>query len=74
MSRAQQISRVTILIHKPMAYVSGQAEDGYTPAVALINATSRSKTDRSPLKFDRSQLRDSLSRVGWISIRQVCWC
>jgi 23S rRNA pseudouridine2604 synthase len=64
---AQQISRVTILIHKPMAYVSGQAEDGYTPAVALINAASRTKTDRSPLKFDRSQLR-GLAVAGRLDI------
>jgi 23S rRNA pseudouridine2604 synthase len=28
---------VTILINKPMGYVSGQAEDGYKPAVVLIN-------------------------------------
>ena len=64
---AQQTSRVTILIHKPMAYVSGQAEDGYTPAVALINATSRSATDRSPLKFDRAQLR-GLAVAGRLDI------
>lgn len=64
---AQQVSRVTILIHKPMAYVSGQAEDGYTPAVALINAMSRSQTDRSPLKFDRAQLR-GLAVAGRLDI------
>jgi len=29
-----QDQRVTILLHKPMGYVSGQAEDGHTPAVA----------------------------------------
>jgi 23S rRNA pseudouridine2604 synthase len=30
---AEQSKRVTVLINKPMGYVSGQAEDGYTPAV-----------------------------------------
>ena len=35
---AQQSKRVTVLINKPMGYVSGQAEDGYTPAIALIKA------------------------------------
>src|SRR5690606_15711867 len=33
-AQAQQTSRVTILINKPVGYVSGQAEKGYTPAVA----------------------------------------
>ena len=30
----QQAQRVTVLLHKPMGYVSGQAEDGYQPASA----------------------------------------
>ncbi len=34
-AQAQQRQRVTILIHKPMGYVSGQAEDGYQPAAVL---------------------------------------
>src|ERR1700761_410784 len=33
----QQQQQVTILLHKPMGYVSGQAEDGHEPAVVLIN-------------------------------------
>jgi 23S rRNA pseudouridine2604 synthase len=64
---SQQSARVTILINKPMAYVSGQAEDGYTPAVALITAANRSRTDRSPLRFDRSQLR-GLAVAGRLDI------
>ncbi len=32
----QQRQRVTVLLHKPVGYVSGQPEPGYTPAVALI--------------------------------------
>ena len=62
-----QVSRVTILIHKPMGYVSGQAEDGYTPAVALVTAANRSRTDRSPLQFDRAQLR-GLAVAGRLDI------
>jgi 23S rRNA pseudouridine2604 synthase len=34
-NRAQQ-ERVTILLHKPVGYVSGQPEPGYKPAVMLI--------------------------------------
>ncbi|WP_246591018.1 pseudouridine synthase [Georgfuchsia toluolica] len=45
-ARAQQAKRVTILLHKPMGYVSGQAEDGYTPAAALISATSQVPDDK----------------------------
>jgi 23S rRNA pseudouridine2604 synthase len=64
---SQQSARVTILINKPMAYVSGQAEDGYIPAVALIVAANRSRTDRSPIQFDRSQLR-GLAVAGRLDI------
>ena len=64
---SQQSARVTILINKPMAYVSGQAEDGYTPAVALVTAANRARTDRSPIKFDRTQLR-GLAVAGRLDI------
>ena len=50
-----------------MAYVSGQAEDGYTPAVALVTAANRARTDRSPIKFDRTQLR-GLAVAGRLDI------
>lgn len=48
---------VTILINKPLGYVSGQPEKGYAPAVSLINRESRFKGDRSPLSFNPSHLR-----------------
>jgi 23S rRNA pseudouridine2604 synthase len=35
-ARKQQQQRVTILLHKPIGYVSGQPEPGYQPAVTLI--------------------------------------
>jgi len=35
-ARSQQLRRVTILLHKPIGYVSGQAEDGYEPASVLV--------------------------------------
>ncbi|MFM9968625.1 MAG: pseudouridine synthase [Burkholderiales bacterium] len=34
-ARTEQAKRVTLLLHKPIGYVSGQAEDGHTPASAL---------------------------------------
>jgi 23S rRNA pseudouridine2604 synthase len=33
---ATQARQATILLHKPVGYVSGQAEDGHQPAVVLI--------------------------------------
>ena len=37
-AKQRQSDRVTILLHKPIGYVSAQAEDGHTPAVSLISA------------------------------------
>ena len=35
-AREHQSELVTILLHKPVGYVSGQPEDGYQPAMVLI--------------------------------------
>lgn len=35
-ARSQQAALATVLLHKPVGYVSGQAEDGYQPAVVLV--------------------------------------
>jgi 23S rRNA pseudouridine2604 synthase len=35
-ARKQQARRVTVLLHKPVGYVSGQAEDGHQPASVLV--------------------------------------
>ena len=34
-ARKEQAKRITVLLHKPIGYVSGQAEDGHTPASVL---------------------------------------
>jgi 23S rRNA pseudouridine2604 synthase len=67
---AEQSKRVTILINKPMGYVSGQAEDGYTPAVALIKPENRWEDDPSPEQFHPTQLR-SLVPAGRLDIDSV---
>ena len=67
---AEQSRRVTILINKPMGFVSGQAEDGYKPAVTLVNAESRWKEDKAPVQFHPSQLR-SLVPAGRLDIDSV---
>ncbi len=33
---SQQARRVTVILNKPVGYVSGQAEDGYQPAAVLV--------------------------------------
>jgi 23S rRNA pseudouridine2604 synthase len=55
-ARNEQSKRVTILLHKPLGIVSGQAEDGHLPAVTLIQAATRWAGDHHTLKFHPSQL------------------
>ena len=50
-AQSKQQTRVTILLNKPIGYVSGQAEDNHKPAVTLINAATRFGADKSPLHF-----------------------
>ncbi|MES2299912.1 MAG: pseudouridine synthase [Pseudomonadota bacterium] len=69
-AQAEQSKRVTVLINKPMGYVSGQAEDGYTPAVALIKAETRWAEDPSSEQFHPTQLR-SLVPAGRLDIDSV---
>jgi len=67
---AEQSKRVTILVNKPVGYVSGQAEDGYKPAVALVKPENRWKEDRTPVQFHPTQLR-SLVPAGRLDIDSV---
>jgi 23S rRNA pseudouridine2604 synthase len=48
---------VTVLVHKPIGYVSGQAEDGYEPAVVLVRPENRWSEDGAPVQFHPGQLR-----------------
>ena len=66
----QQARRVTILINKPMGYVSGQAEDGYKPAVVLVGPDTRWKHDSANTDFHGSQLR-SLVPAGRLDIDSI---
>ncbi|RFC40703.1 MAG: 23S rRNA pseudouridine2604 synthase [Candidatus Nitrotoga sp. CP45] len=56
-AQAQQQTRVTILLNKPIGFVSGQAEDSHKPAVTLINASSHFASDQSPLSFHPMHLK-----------------
>jgi 23S rRNA pseudouridine2604 synthase len=63
----EQAERVTVIINKPIGYVSGQAEDGYEPAVVLIKPEHRWNGDRAPTRFAREQLK-SLVPAGRLDI------
>ena len=52
-----QAALVTVLLHKPVGYVSTQAEHGYTPAIALITAASRWEECDAPTRFSPAHLR-----------------
>jgi 23S rRNA pseudouridine2604 synthase len=63
----QQQEQVTILLHKPVGYVSGQAEEGYQPAVTLVSARTHWAGDASRRRFAPSQLR-GLAPAGRLDI------
>ena len=66
-ARGQQQQQVTVILHKPIGYVSGQAEDGHQPAVTLVQARSHWHGDPSRLRFAPSQLR-GLAPAGRLDI------
>jgi 23S rRNA pseudouridine2604 synthase len=63
----EQTSRVTILLNKPVGYVSGQPEPGYKPAVSLILPASHWHDDRAGLRFQPSHLK-GLAPAGRLDI------
>lgn len=66
-AQRRQTARVTIVLNKPVGYVSGQAEQGYRPAVTLINAKTQYRPDTAPYRFDPSHLR-GLAPAGRLDI------
>ena len=66
---AQKVQRnlVTIILNKPVGIVSGQAEDGYEPAISLISASTHWENDKSRTRFSRSQLK-GLAPAGRLDI------
>ena len=69
-AQERQEQQVTILLHKPMGYVSGQAEDGHEPAVVLFTNENRWNEDRSKTRFNFSQLK-GLAPCGRLDIDSV---
>jgi len=66
-AQAQQKQRVTILLNKPIGFVSGQAEQGYKPASVLVTATAHWQDDPAGSEFHPSQLR-GLAPAGRLDI------
>jgi 23S rRNA pseudouridine2604 synthase len=64
---AEQARRVTVLLHKPMGYVSGQAEDGYEPAIVLVTRANRWQDDSSGIELMPGHLRH-LAPAGRLDI------
>lgn len=62
-----QAETVTILLHKPVGYVSGQAEDGYQPAIVLIHPDNQWQDDPEKKDFKRAFLR-GLAPAGRLDI------
>ena len=65
-SRHQQ-EQVTIILNKPVGYVSGQPEDGHEPAMVLIKPENRWAEDPSRKKFVHAHLR-GLAPAGRLDI------
>ena len=70
----EQSERVTIIMNKPMGYVSSQAEDGHEPAIVLISEATRWKDAPGPQKgakrFERWHLKN-LAVAGRLDIDSV---
>ena len=69
-AKFQQAQRVTVLVNKPVGYVSGQAEDGYEPALVLVTPANQWRDDRSGTRFLREHLK-SLVPAGRLDIDSV---
>lgn len=69
-SRAQnqQAALATILLHKPIGFVSGQAEDGYQPAVVLVKPDTQMAGDAAHVQRFRPQHLKGLAPAGRLDI------
>ena len=65
-AQKQQQQRVTILLHKPVGFVSGQPEPGYQPAVTLIRPESQWQEGGGP-RFSPAMLK-GLAPAGRLDI------
>ncbi|WP_338848589.1 pseudouridine synthase [Massilia sp. W12] len=69
-AKSEQARLVTILLHKPIGYVSGQAEDDYKPASVLVLPENRWEGCQSGHEFHPRQLKN-LAPAGRLDIDSV---
>jgi 23S rRNA pseudouridine2604 synthase len=62
-----QNQRITVLLNKPVGYVSGQAEDGYEPASVLITPENHWEEDPIKRRVEARHLR-KLAPAGRLDI------
>ena len=63
----QQSERVTILLHKPVGYVSGLPEDGHESAAVLVKPGTRWRDDKTRRRFEAGHTR-GLAPAGRLDI------
>jgi len=68
-ARHIQFERVTILLNKPVGFVSGQPEDDYLPAISLITAANQYRPDGGP-HFKPAHLK-GLAPAGRLDIEST---
>ena len=71
-AKEHQSESVTIILHKPVGFVSGQAEDGYEPAIVLVHPNNEWLDDpdlnaHNEKEFQRGFLRN-LAPAGRLDI------
>ena len=66
-ARHQQAGQVTILLHKPVGYVSGLPEDGHETAAVLVSGPNHWREDRSGRRFEPAHSRN-LAPAGRLDI------
>lgn len=66
-ARRVSARKVTVIVNKPVGFVSGSPEGAYRPAVSLITPASRWRQDPNPLPFSRAHLK-GLAPAGRLDI------
>jgi len=68
-AQSKQQARVTVLLNKPIGFVSAQPEKNYRPAIALVTAETQytGDRDRNQQRFDPRHLR-GLAPAGRLDI------
>lgn len=66
-AQRHQTERITILLNKPVGYVSAQAEKGYRPAATLITAANQYRPGKSARRFEPGHLK-GLAPAGRLDI------